>query len=31
MVAIDKQSPDIAMGVNENSAAGKETAPATRV
>ncbi len=25
MVAIDKQSPDIAMGVNENSAAGKET------
>ena len=24
MVAIDKQSPDIAQGVNENSAAGKE-------
>jgi S-adenosylmethionine synthetase len=24
MVAIDKQSPDIAMGVNENAAAGKE-------
>jgi S-adenosylmethionine synthetase len=24
MIAIDKQSPDIAMGVNENAAAGKE-------